>query len=193
MSGIADAPIQTAADIAEHAAAGTVEESVSPKADHGGADKVCCQLKAFLSGTVIPLKEVNDGVFSEGILGDGLAIIPESEILCAPIGAEVAALMPESRHACGLRLDNGMEILLHIGLNTVEMKGDGFEYLVEEGQKVKTGTPLIRFNRQKIQEAGYPDVTVCIISNPGDAKNIQFNTGIHAVENDTTITTFELE
>lgn len=148
-------------------------------------------LKAFLKGKVIALKEVNDGVFSEGVMGDGLAIIPENEILLAPADAEIVVLMPESRHACGLKLDNGMEILLHIGIDTVDMKGDGFEYLVEEGQKVKAGTPLIRFDRQRIQKAGHPDVTVCVITEEGEAKNMQFFSGMDAAENNTVIAVFE--
>lgn len=146
--------------------------------------------KAFLSGKVISLKEVNDGVFSEGIMGDGVAIIPENEILYAPADAEVAVLMPDSRHACGLRLDNGMEILLHIGIDTVDMEGRGFEYMVKEGQKVKTGTPLIGFDRQKIKEAGHPDVTVCIITEGGHGKTMQFHTGIDAKEKVTVIAEF---
>lgn len=153
--------------------------------------EVCKQLKAFLRGTVISLKEVGDGVFSEGIMGDGLAIIPESELLCSPADAQVAVLMQESRHACGLRLDNGMELLLHIGIDTVSMQGDGFTYLVEEGQRVKAGTPLIRFDRKKIQEAGHPDVTVCIVTEEGEAQNIQFCTGMDAAEHDTVIITFD--
>lgn len=148
------------------------------------------ELKAFLTGKAIPLKEVGDGVFSEGILGDGMAILPESEILYAPADAEIAALMPDSRHACGLRLKNGMEVLLHIGLDTVDMKGDGFEYLVEEGQKVSAGTPLIRFDRAKIKAAGHRDVTICIISNMGNARDIQFYTGMNVKENDTIVATF---
>lgn len=147
-------------------------------------------LRAFLSGKVIPLAEVGDGVFSAGVLGDGMAIIPESETLCAPADAQVAALMPDSRHACGLRLDNGMEVLLHIGLDTVDMNGDGFEYLVEEGQRVSAGTPLIKFDRAKIKEAGHRDVTVCVISNMGIAGDIQFHTGMDAKENETAVATF---
>lgn len=104
---------------------------------------------AFLSGKVIPLKEVGDGVFSEGIMGDGFAILPETETLYSPVDAEITVLMEDSRHACGLRLDNGMEILLHIGIDTVSMNGDGFAYLVQEGEKVCAGTPLIRFDRKK--------------------------------------------
>lgn len=149
------------------------------------------ELKACLTGKVIPLKEVNDGVFSEGIMGDGIAIIPENETLYAPADAQVAALMEDSKHACGLRLADGMEILLHIGLDTVNMKGDGFSYLVKQGQQVKAGDPLIRFDRKKIKAAGYRDVTVCIISAPGEAKNLQFITGIQAKAKETAVVRFE--
>lgn len=146
---------------------------------------------AFLSGKAIPLAEVGDGVFSEGVLGDGMAIIPENEILYAPVDAEIAALMPDSRHACGLKLANGMEVLLHIGIDTVDMKGDGFEYLVQQGQKVSAGTPLVKFDRAKIKAAGHRDVTVCIISNEGNAQDIQFHTGINVRENESAVITFK--
>lgn len=142
---------------------------------------------AFLTGKAITLAEVGDGVFSEGIMGDGMAIVPENEILYAPADAEVAMLMPESRHACGLTLNNGMEVLLHIGIDTVDMNGDGFEYLVREGQKVQAGTPLIKFDRAKIKAAGHPDVTVCIVTGEGNAQDIQFHTGMHADEKETVV------
>ena len=149
------------------------------------------QFTAFLSGKAISLKEVGDGVFSEGMMGDGMAIIPENETLYAPADAEITMLMPESRHACGLKLRNNMEVLLHIGVDTVDMKGDGFTYLVQEGQKVHAGTPLITFDRAKIKAAGHPDITVCIITDEGSAQNIQFQTGRHVKENETTIATFQ--
>ena len=98
--------------------------------------------------------------------------------------------MPDSRHACGLRLENGMEVLLHIGIDTVSMNGDGFEYLVEEGQKVRAGEPLIRFDRAKIKAAGHPDVTVCIVTEEGDAQDIQFHTGMAVVEKETVVAEF---
>lgn len=82
-------------------------------------------------------------------MGDGVAIIPENDVLYAPADAQVTVLMDEFRHACGLKLDNDMEILLHIGIDTVEMNGDGFEYLVSLDQKVKAGTPLVRFKRNR--------------------------------------------
>ena len=149
------------------------------------------ELKAFATGDVIALKEVNDGVFSAGTMGEGCAIIPENETVYAPADATVNLLMQESRHACGLKLANGAQILLHIGIDTVAMKGDGFEYLVKEGQKVSAGTPLIKFDKKKISEAGYVDTIICVIAEPGNMKNIVFMTGIYAIEKETTVAKIE--
>lgn len=149
------------------------------------------ELKAFATGDVIALKEVNDGVFSAGTMGEGCAIIPENETVYAPADATVNLLMQESRHACGLKLANGAQILLHIGIDTVAMKGDGFEYLVKEGQKVSAGTPLIKFDKKKISEAGYVDTIICVIAEPGNMENIIFETGIHAIEKETTVAKIE--
>lgn len=149
------------------------------------------ELKAFLTGKVIELKEVNDGVFSEGIMGEGIAIVPENNMLYAPADAVVSVLMQDSRHACGLTLENGMELLLHVGIDTVDMNGDGFKYLVSEGQKVKSGTPLIEFDQKKIKAAGHPDTTVCIITEPASAENIRFVTGIKGEAKETVVAVFE--
>ena len=149
------------------------------------------ELKAFATGDVIALKEVNDGVFSAGVMGEGFAIIPENETIYAPADATVSLLMQESRHACGLKLANGAEILLHIGIDTVAMNGDGFEYLVKEGQKVSAGTPLIKFDKKKISEAGYVDTIICVIAEPGNMENIVFMTGIYAIEKETTVAKIE--
>ena len=149
------------------------------------------ELKAFATGDVIALKEVNDGVFSAGTMGEGFAIIPENETVYAPADATVSLLMQESRHACGLKLANGAQILLHIGIDTVAMKGDGFEYLVKEGQKVSAGTPLIKFDKKKISEAGYVDTIICVIAEPGNMENIVFMTGIYAIEKETTVAKIE--
>ena len=147
--------------------------------------------KAFLSGRAISLKEVGDGVFSEGVMGEGVAIIPENNILYAPVDGTIAILMEDSRHACGMRLGNGMEILLHVGIDTVDMKGDGFEYLVKEGEDVAAGTPLIRFDRDKIKAAGHPDTTVCIITEQGNGGKASFHTGIDAVAGKTVVVSVE--
>lgn len=145
------------------------------------------ELKAFLTGKVIALKDVDDGVFSEGIMGEGLAIIPENNVLCAPASGKVTVLMDESKHACGLTLANGMELLLHIGLDTVDMNGDGFQYLVKEGDTVEAGTPLIQFSKEKIQAAGHSDVTVCIITEKGTAREVQFHIGEQAQSGQTVV------
>ena len=93
-------------------------------------------VKAYLSGKVVPIEEVKDEVFSSKALGDGLAIEPEENVIVAPCDATVSVLMEGSRHAVGLTLANGVEILIHEGIDTVNMEGDGFEYFVKEGDKV---------------------------------------------------------
>ena len=169
---------EDAAEVNETEAAADEEDTVNEADATESSKKV--NMKAFLTGEVIPLKEVNDGVFSEGVMGDGFAIRPENDTLCAPVDAEVTVLMEDSRHAVGLTMANGMEILLHVGIDTVDMQGDGFKYFVSEGQKVKTGDPLIQFDRAKIKAAGHPDVTVCVITETGSADVLTFHTGIHA-------------
>lgn len=167
------------------------EAAEGEKAAEAKAADMPGELNAFLTGDVIPLEEVKDGVFSAKVMGDGFAILPETETLYAPADAEVTVLMEDSRHACGLKLANDMEILLHIGLDTVDMKGDGFEYLVSPGQHVKAGDALIRFDRDKIKAAGHRDVTVCVVTEEGSAGNIRFMTGMHAVEKETVVAVFE--
>lgn len=169
----------------------TADERKTDEKEEIVNEKVTDELKAYLSGKAIPLAEVNDGVFSAGIMGEGMAILPEDEILYAPADAEVMVLMPESRHACGLKLNNGMELLLHVGIDTVSMKGNGFEYLVEQGQKVSAGTPLIHFDRKKIKEAGQRDVTVCIVTDMGSAQKVNFFTGMDVTAGKTVVADFE--
>lgn len=172
-------------EMSDHEVSGAGSDAVS------AAKEMPKELVAFLDGKVIPVKEVGDGVFSGGIMGDGIAIIPENEVLVSPVAGEVAVTMDESRHACAIKADNDMEILLHIGLDTVDMNGDGFEYLIAKGQRVEAGTPLIRFNREKIQAAGHRDVTMCIISDPGRAENIQYQFTENAKAGETVVATFE--
>lgn len=179
---------EIAAVAGKSVAAGIVASAIQ---ESGEQNTTPSKLMAFLTGKAISLSEVGDGVFSEGIMGDGMAILPEDDILYAPADAEVAVIMPESKHACGLKLENGMEVLLHIGIDTVEMNGNGFEYLIKEGEKVSAGTPLIRFDRAKIQAAGHPDVTVCIVTDEGNAQKIQFHTGIEVKAQETVVVEFQ--
>ncbi|MBO6293333.1 MAG: PTS system trehalose-specific EIIBC component [Selenomonas sp.] len=148
------------------------------------------EFKAFLDGEVISLPEVNDGVFSAGIVGEGLAIRPASELLVAPVSAKVTVLMEDSRHAVGLTLSNGVEILLHVGIDTVDMQGEGFEYLVKQGDEVTAGTPLLKFSREKIKAAGHLEVTVCIITNKNGVESFNFRTGMAGKAGETVIASY---
>ena len=149
------------------------------------------ELKAGLTGKVIPLDDVPDNVFSQHVMGDGIAIEPESDTVVAPANATVNAVMADTGHACGLTFANGMELLIHIGVDTVDMNGDGFTLLVSEGQKVKAGTPLIRFDKEKIHAAGHPSVTVFIVTEEGNAKGIQYLSGMEAVAGETPVIRFQ--
>lgn len=166
-----------------------VDESVVA-ADTTGTQTASGELKAFLDGKVIPLKEVGDGVFSEGILGEGVAIEPTSQELRSPVAGTVAVLMEGTRHAVGLRLAGGMEVLLHVGIDTVDMNGDGFEYLVSQDQTVKAGEPLLRFSKEKIVAAGHPATTVCVITEKGPVTSLDFTTGIQAKAAETIIASY---
>lgn len=135
------------------------------------------ELKAYVSGEVIPMEDVPDQVFASRALGDGVAIKPEDSVLRAPADAMVAVVMEESLHACGLVLDNGMELLLHIGLDTVEMKGDGFRAFVKPGDRVRAGEELIAFDREKIAGAGHSDMVIMVLTNPGNSGAISWQTG----------------
>ena len=119
------------------------------------------------------------------------AILPENDTLYAPCDGEVTVLMDESRHACGLTLENGMEILLHIGIDTVEMQGDGFEYLVNQGDVVEAGTPLIRFDRDKIQKAGKRAVTIMAVTDGTGRGALSYRTGMDAQAGETVVAEIE--
>ena len=147
-------------------------------------------LKSILSGRVVPLEEVPDDVFSQHIMGDGLAVQPTDNTVVAPGDGEVTVVMEDSRHACGLTLDNGMELLIHVGIDTVDMNGDGFELFVHEGDKVKCGDPLIRFSPEKIKAAGHPDITVFLVTDEGNAADIHYLDNIDAKAGETTVITF---
>ena len=140
-------------------------------------------LRAFVTGQVIPIEEVPDQVFASKALGDGLAIEPENDVLTAPADGTVAAMMDGTNHACGLLLPNGTEVLLHIGLDTVTMNGDGFKPCVKMGDTVKAGDKLIEFDREKIKKAGHPSTVIMVVTASGQAENLQLHTGMHVNAN----------
>ncbi len=118
-----------------------------------------------LEGTVLPLENVNDEVFAGKLLGDGVAIKPSKGELYAPVDAEVK-MVYKTKHAIGLLTDDGVEILIHIGINTVNLEGKYFDVLVEEGQKVKRGDLLVIFDADRIVEAGFDTTTMVIFTKP---------------------------
>lgn len=180
-----------AADTGAGNAAADSTMAVEESADQTAADAAEGELKAFLGGRVIPLEEVPDDVFSQHVMGDGLAIEPTDNVVKAPANGTVSAVMEDSRHACGLAFANGMEVLIHVGIDTVDMNGDGFELFVKEGDKVRAGDPLIRFDFNKIKAAGHPVTTVFVVTEEGNAKNIEYRTGMDCGAGRTTIVTFE--
>ncbi|MBQ7705146.1 MAG: PTS glucose transporter subunit IIA [Selenomonadaceae bacterium] len=148
------------------------------------------EFKAYLDGEVISLKEIGDGVFSEGMVGDGLAIKPANETVCAPVSGKITVLMQDSKHAVGMTLSNGIEILIHVGIDTVSMQGDGFEYLCKVGDVVKAGTPLLKFSKAKIKAAGHPDTAVFVVTNPNGIDTFKFISGMKAKTGSTVIATY---
>lgn len=124
-----------------------------------------------VSGQLVDLAKVNDPVFSSGMMGQGIAIQPKQGVLYAPADAEVTIAF-ETGHAYGLKTVHGAEILLHIGIDTVSMEGDGFERLVTEGMPVKAGDKLGVFDLDKIGTAGLEATTMVIITNSADYKEI---------------------
>ena len=133
-------------------------------AAHAAKDTV---LSACLNGTVVPLAEVKDEAFASGALGDGIAIEPIDGELVAPADGEISSTF-ETHHAVGMTTVDGAELLMHIGIDTVKLGGKHFTYLVNEGDKVKKGQPLIRFELEAIKAEGYPVTTPLIVCNTDD-------------------------
>ena len=136
----------------------------SPAAASAAKDTV---LSACLNGTVVPLADVKDEAFASGVLGDGIAIEPSDGELVAPADGEISSTF-ETHHAVGMTTADGAELLMHIGIDTVKLGGKHFTYLVNEGDKVKKGQPLIRFELEAIKAEGYPVTTPVIVCNTDD-------------------------
>lgn len=125
-------------------------------------------------GQVISLSQVKDETFSKGLLGKGFALIPEDECFYAPFNGEVSMIFP-TKHAIGLTSDEGIELLIHIGMDTVEIGGKYFESFVEAGQKIKAGDLLIKVDLEKVKEAGYDTTTPVIVTNSDKYQTIEAN------------------
>lgn len=143
------------------------------------AASVNCQsgtVYAPVSGTVIPSEKIPDETFAAGILGRGVGIEPAEGIVVAPFDGEISSVT-DTYHAVGIRSPDGMEVLIHVGVDTVAMNGDGFSCFVKEGQKVRAGDRLIAFDREKIHAAGHPDVVVVLVTNSDDYGTLDIQAG----------------
>jgi phosphotransferase system IIBC component len=121
-------------------------------------------LHAVADGRLIPLTSVSDPVFSQKMMGDGFAVIPEKSEITAPVSGEIASIFP-SKHAIGIRTEDGIEVLIHMGIDTVEMKKDAFEVFVTEGQRVQAGDIIASMNLETIKEAGKETTIMVVITN----------------------------
>ena len=183
---------------AVEAAEGTESDKAAQAADSadsaavsntGAADVK--ELKSILDGKVMPIEEAPDDVFSQKIMGDGVAIEPSNTVVTAPADCDVSVVMADTGHACGLTLPNGVELLIHVGVDTVDMGGDGFKLLVNEGDHVKAGQKLIEFDPEKIKAAGHPCTTMLIVTAEGSAANIQMHSGMDAKAGETTVISWD--
>lgn len=182
-AGTAAAAPAPAADTAPEATTATPATSVKPALQPGATTEIT----APLAGEVVDLSEVPDPAFAGGALGQGVAIKPSGDTIVAPADATIIAAQ-KTGHAVGLRLDNGVDLLIHIGIDTVQMGGAGFTVHVERKQKVKAGDTLITFDRAKIATAGYPDITPVIVTNSKKFASVECKAAAHVAEGDSLLT-----
>ncbi len=125
-----------------------------------------------IGGQRIDLQEVNDPIFAEGMMGKGTAIIPnDDEVMTAPFDGKISMIAP-SKHAVGIISEDGVEILIHVGLDTVKMNGEGFEVFVKENESVQQGQQLLKFNKKQIEDNGYESVIPIIVTNSADFEDV---------------------
>lgn len=124
------------------------------------------KIMAPVTGRCVDLTQVPDEVFSQKMIGDGVAVIPEDGLFVAPSDGELTMLFPTG-HAFGMKIGKHVEILIHIGIDTVELNGEGFELLAAQGQQVKAGTPIVRVDLDLIRQRGYNPITPILLTAPG--------------------------
>ncbi len=150
-------------------------ESAEPAAVKTAAGETVLEMRAPLSGEVIPLEQVEDEVFASGVTGLGLAIRPADSVVLSPCDGEIS-MIADSLHAIGIAAAGDAEVLIHVGLNTTMLGGKGFEPLVKKGDIVKTGQPLLKFDMDFIKSKGYPLVTPVLIVNAEDFGELELIT-----------------
>lgn len=124
-----------------------------------------------INGEVIPLEEIGDGVFSAGILGKGCGLRPTDESVLAPVNG-IVTTVADTLHAIGIEGDDGVELLIHVGLDTVSMNGKGFSVKVKQGDRVKAGELLLTFSKKEIASSGLEDTTAVLVVNTADYEEV---------------------
>ena len=141
------------------------EKAVSSKSDDSMMNKVV--VNGCATGKLVKLSEINDKAFSSGALGSGVGIIADNNLVVAPVDGEVVCVFP-TKHAFGLKTESGVELLIHIGIDTVELEGKHFTTMVNQGDKVKLGQPLVQVDFDKIKEEGFDPTIIMVVTNTQD-------------------------
>lgn len=146
-------------------------------------------LAAPITGQLTGIENVSDEVFSTKVMGDGFAVKPSSDTVVSPVAGEVTNVFP-TKHAISITTDNGLEVLLHLGIDTVELQGKPFEMIVSEGQRVQVGDELVKMNRAEIAENNKDDIVMLVL--PGK-NELNFNPNIseHTVQAGEEVTAFK--
>lgn len=129
------------------------------------------QVMSPVDGNIVDLDSISDRMFSEGIIGRGVAVDPVDDIITSPINGKIKLIF-NTNHAFIVTSKKGVELLVHIGINTIELNGDGFQRLVEEGDFVRVGDPVIKIDRKKIRSKGYELITPVVITNLDYVKDV---------------------
>lgn len=141
------------------------EKVVSSKNDDSMMNKVV--VNGCATGKLVKLSEINDKAFSSGALGNGVGIIADNNLVVSPVDGEVACVFP-TKHAFGLKTESGVELLIHIGIDTVELEGKHFTTMVNQGDKVKLGQPLVQVDFDKVKEEGFDPTIIMVVTNTQD-------------------------
>lgn len=143
-------------------------------------------MAAPVAGKVISLDEAGDAVFASRALGEGVAIIPESSQILAPVSGEVVTVA-KTGHAFGIKTDDGVEVLIHVGIDTVKMAGEGFTVAVAKRQRVSTGDLLVEVDFEQVQQAGYATTTLMTVTNTKKLTRVEPKVSGNAAAGDTVI------
>ncbi|MCD8915133.1 PTS glucose transporter subunit IIA [Staphylococcus simulans] len=144
------------------------------------------EIYAPISGEYVNIEDIPDPVFAQKMMGDGFGINPSEGVVVSPINGKVDNVFPTS-HALGLKADNGLELLIHIGLDTVQLNGEGFKVLVESGDTVSVGDPLVEFDLDYISQNAKSVISPIIITNTDQAEKIDIHAQDQLVKNETKV------